>query len=176
MIPFAMGLDAAIALVKKWRWLLLAVPLLIAVAVQTYRLNSAKADLLEKQAIISNMETASKAAKAAQIALNQATEAAYKAEAERTDREYSLALNDALRAANAYADRNRVRSVCEGIARQAGPAAEGDLAKGGDGTSADAIVVSRADFETLNANTLRLKAVNEWGDRLIKEGLAQPLP
>lgn len=173
MIPFAMGLDAAIALFKKWRWLLLAVPLLIAVAVQSYRLNSAKADLLEKQAIISNMETASKAAKAAQIALNQATEAAYKAEAERTDREYSIALNDALRLANAYADRHRVRSVCEGIARQAGPAAEGNDPESRNGPGADAIVVSRADFETLNANTLRLKAVNEWGQRLIDQGLAE---
>lgn len=173
MSALFIGLDAAIALVKKWRWLMLALPLLIAVAIQTYRLNSAKADLLEKQAIISNMETASKAAKAAQIALNQATEAAYKAEAERTDREYSLALNDALRLANAYADRNRVRSVCEGIARQAGSATEGAVAARDNGPGADAIVVSRADFDALNENTLRLKAVNEWGQRLIDQGLAE---
>lgn len=172
MIPFAMGLDALIALFKRYRWLMVAAPLAIGLGLQTWRLNSARADLLEKQATISNMKLASEAARQAQIALNQATEAAYKAESERTDHAYQVSLNDARNRYNGYATANRVRAYCEGGTGQANSAAQGDLAQGGDGAGADAILLSPADFQILNENTLRLKAVNEWGQRLIEQGLA----
>lgn len=173
MIPFAMGLDTAIALFKRWRWLLLAVPMALALGIQTYRLKSARVDLLEKQATISNMKLASEQARKDQIALNQATEAKTKAEAERTDHAHQIEVAHLGRIAADFADRNRVRNYCEGSARQAGGAAEGAVAASGDGPGDDAILLSPADFDTLNENTLRLKAVNEWGQRLISEGLAE---
>lgn len=173
MTAFAMGLDAAIALFKRYRWLIIAAPLCLALAVQTWRLSGVKRSLTDARATIVQMETASKAARQAQIALNQATEAAYKAEAERTDHAHTLALNDALRRSAAYADRNRLHAHCSGSSGP-GAAAAGSASEGGHGTSSDALVVTRSDFDTLNANTVRLKAINEWGQRLIEQGLAVP--
>lgn len=44
----------------------------------------------------------------------------------------------------------------------------------GDGPGRPAITLSRADFDTLSANTERLLRIHAWGQRLVEEGLAFP--
>jgi len=72
-------------------------------------------------------------------------------------------------AANAYARRMQYANNCRA---GAGAAAESGAAQGGDRPDPDAVILSRKDFDILNGNTARLMDVKAWGDRMIKEGLA----
>ncbi len=72
-------------------------------------------------------------------------------------------------AADAYARRMQYANHCRA---GAGAAAESGAAQSGDGPDPDAVILSRKDFDILNGNTARLMDVNAWGDRMIKEGLA----
>ncbi len=89
--------------------------------------------------------------------------------------------------ANDQADlwRARARRFADdsGLRARAGKAAGGDasqaaapgadhFAAGGNATGGAAVTLSRADFETLSANTERLLRVHAWGQALIAEGLA----
>ena len=118
---------------------------------------------------------AQKEAEAAQIAANLATEDHYGAIAEEADNAYQTALNDARGLAGAYASRMRVTAACR-PARVAGAAAEDGAPEDRDGTSGgpDMVAVSREDFTTLTDNTIRLQAVHDWGQSLVKDGLALP--
>jgi hypothetical protein len=179
MIPLGIGLDAVIGFLKRYRILILVLPLVMALGVQSCRLDLANGKLDKARNQIAQMQTASEAARQAQIALNQAREAAYKAESERTDHAHQIALNDARRRAAAYFAANRVRLNCESLPGEASATAQGATAKGNHRPCRDAVLLERTDFDTLNENTVRLKAVHEWGERLVGEGLAtgsQPLP
>lgn len=127
-----------------------------------------KADRREYQA-------AQKEAEAAQIAANKATEARYSAIAKEADNDYQTALNDARGLAGAYASRMRVTAACR-PARVAGAAAQDGAPedRDGPGEDTDLIAVTRDDFTTLTDNTIRLQAVHDWGQSLIKDGLALP--
>lgn len=119
---------------------------------------------------IAQMEAASKIATEAQIALNKQV----------TDKQTEIArLTDANEAnrrdvadrSSDYAGRMSAKSYCG----EADPTAQSDTAQGGDSTSADAVVVTRSDFDILTGNTARLMDVKAWGDKMIGEGLAVPV-
>lgn len=79
-------------------------------------------------------------------------------------------------AAAAYARANRMRNprtgAVAGDAGGTGGAGTSGAAAGSDGAGEDAVVLDRSDFETLVDNSIRLSAVNKWGERLLAEGLA----
>jgi hypothetical protein len=124
----------------------------------------------QREATIAQMQQASKMATAAQIALNNAvtdkqTEIARLTDANETNR------RDIANRSSRYASRMSAENYC----RKASAAAEGDIAESRNGTSADAVMVSREDFDILTGNTARLADVQAWGDALIGEGLAVPV-
>lgn len=124
----------------------------------------------KRDATITHMEAASKIATAAQIALNKAvtdkqTEIARLTDANETNR------RDVADRSSDYAGRMSAKSYC----REATAATQSDTAQSGDGTSADAVVVTRSDFDILTGNTARLMDVKAWGDKMIGEGLAVPV-
>jgi TolA-binding protein len=119
-----------------------------------------------RDATIKDMDRASKEARAAQIALNKQV----------TDKQTEIARlsddvqnrNKLIARANDYAGRMSAKGYC----RKASAAAESGIAESGNGPSADAVILERADFDILNANTARLADVFAWGERLKAEGLA----
>lgn len=88
---------------------------------------------------------------------------------------------DALRAsADRFAAARRPHGVLCGAAaaRSASggpaPASEGDPAPDRDRPGADAVVLTRDEWDQLVANSLRLERVRQWGSTLIREKLALP--
>lgn len=123
--------------------------------------------IAKRDATIVQMEAASKIATAAQIALNKQvtdnqTEIARKADNAKTD---------IIDRGRAYADSLPAKDYC----RKAGATSQGGFAAGGDVTSDTAVILERADYDTLVANTARLVQVKAWGDDLIAQGLAVPV-
>lgn len=173
MTAFFVGLDTAIALFKRWRWLILAAPLLIALGIQTLRLNSTRADLLEKQAIISNMKLASEQARAAQVAVNAANQEL----AERIAENATLAhVQNRAAIANAVADyaaSHGLRKACGSLASQANPAAvRGDPGAPDSPDGDEVVAVPRSDFEALSRDALRGAEARAFLIDLANEGLA----
>lgn len=124
----------------------------------------------KREATIAQMEQASNDAKAAQIALNKAntdkqTEIARLTDANETNR------RDIANRSSDYASRMSAENYC----RKASAAAKSDIAESRNGTSADAVVVTKSDFDILTGNTARLADVKAWADALIGEGLAVPV-
>lgn len=78
-------------------------------------------------------------------------------------------------AAGRYASTHRVRGKAPGGASGGtGGASAGEAATGGDGPGSDAsVALSRADFDQLVGNTIRLKQVHDFGNDLIAAGLAE---
>ena len=130
----------------------------------------ARATIAKRDATIAQMEAASKIATAIQIALNKAvtdkqTEIARLTDNDETNR------RDVADRSRAYAGRMSAQNYC----RQASGPAQSGIAQGSNSTSADAVVVGRADFDILTSNTARLVDVKAWADRLIADGLAIPV-
>lgn len=126
--------------------------------------------LAERDDTIAAMIKASDAARAAQIALNKAntdkqTEIARLTDANETNR------RDVADRSSDYAGRMSAKSYC----REASATTKSDSAQSGDSTSADAVVVTRSDFNILTGNTARLMDVKAWGDKMIGENLAVPV-
>lgn len=117
---------------------------------------------------IAGIKVASENARKEQLALNQAVRDKQNQIARLTDENETNRLKIAS-AADAYARRMWWGNHCPA---QANTAPEGGAAEGGDGPGEDAVILSRADFDILNANTARLMDVKAWGDKLIGEGLA----
>jgi hypothetical protein len=131
---------------------------------------SALNTVADRNATIAQMEQASKIATAAQIALNKAntdkqTEIARLTDANETNR------RDIADRSSDYA----IRMSGENYCRKASAAAQSDIAESRNGTSADAVMVTKSDFDILTGNTARLADVKAWADRLIGEGLAVPV-
>lgn len=116
-------------------------------------------------------ELADAKARAAKVA----AEAEYQRKAEETDAKYQVQLADMRGRAARYADAHRVRpqAVAGARGRAAAPA-EGQRAEGADrsGSDAELVAVTRADFDTLTENTLRLQQAHEWACGLVGEGCA----
>jgi hypothetical protein len=121
---------------------------------------------------IAGMKIASENAGKEQLALNQAVQNKQNQIARLTDENETNRLKIAS-AADAYARRMRWGNHCPA---QANTTPESDPSEGGDRPSEDAVILSRADFDILNANTGRLMNVNAWGNKMVTEGIATPLP
>lgn len=181
MIELGLALDGLVSLFRRFKSLFVIVPLALALAWQTARIegflwfDGLKDKLAKAETTIAQMELASKQARAAQIAANMATEARYRAESEKTDADYRKALEGALRAADRYALGHRVRPDCSRSPGPAIAAPENPTPPDNDGPGPmpDMVAVPRPEFEDFVANTIRLdQIVNGYGKGLIEEGLA----
>ncbi len=157
-------------ILRHWK-LALAGVLLLAVAVQTVRVERLKA-IVERltgqnkalRHSLDEIKAATAIADKRAREAKAAAEAEYRAKAERTDLAYKANLADARARAARYADANRVRY--KAADRQTGgtsPAAPDSSAGSADQAGDDSgVVVTRGDFDALVDNTLRLKAAREW--------------
>lgn len=131
----------------------------------------------------------------AEVRLRKADHDAYRAaqvEAERlaraqirhTQAKYAQAAKDA---DHANAEIDRLQSAADRFAgmRRQGSAAcrvassptgtgEGGPAPDRDGPGADAILLTKPEYDQFVANSLRLERVRQWGEALVKDGLAVP--
>lgn len=174
MTAFFVGLDTAIALFKRWRWLILALPLALALGVQTWRVRTIEQKLIVARATIAQMQLASEQARAAQVALNEQTKAKYEAAAKEADHEHAMQLDKALAAGERYALSHRVRWN-ESVASGADPRAKGEGAGLPESAPAEAfmVAVSKSDFDKCSALYPYAAGAYEWGQRLIKDGVGE---
>ena len=132
----------------------------------------AVASLERANKTIADMTAASEAARAAQIAMNQAV-TDKQIQIERLNRETSKLQATAIRDASVrYADNNRLSKVCPSFASATDPAAKDSVAQGNDGLQSQSIVVSAADFELLNTRTADAIRYEDWARSLVGAGLA----
>lgn len=179
MIPFAMGLDAAVVLLKRYKVLILVLPLLMALGVQSCRLSRTQGKLEKAQTTIAQMETASEVARQAQITLN-----AQNAQLAERIADNALAAHAENRAAVSravadYAASHRMRPVCGGVTSQADPAPlRGDPGAPDSPNGNEVVAVPRSDFEALAHDALRGAEARAFLIDLVNEGLAviKPVP
>lgn len=173
MTAFFVGLDTAIALFKRWRWLILAAPLALALGVQSWRLNSTRADLAKAQTTIAGMQLASEQARAAQVALNAANQQLAERIAENATLAHAENRAAVSRAVADYAAPHGLRKACGSIASQADPAAVPNHPGAPSGTDGDEVLaVPRSDFEALSKDALRGAEARAFLIDLANEGLA----
>lgn len=169
----------------------LIIALLIAFAVQTWRLSGVKDDLTAANTGWAKEQVARRADqdayRAAQAeAQRLAEEAKAKTEAKFADlaRKADNAENETagLRAAaGRFAAARSLSGACKpaaagGASGQAPAVPEGGPAPYRDGPGADAVVLTRPEYDQLVENSLRLDRVRQWGESLIKADLALPEP
>ena len=158
-----------LTILRHWK-LALAGVLLIAVGVQTIRIEHLQTLVAklrgDNKALRLDLDRVAEATKIADKRAREAkaaAEAEYKRKAELTDAKHQSELAEARRRASAYADRNRVPAPPGGSPRQSAPASGSDTPEGSNGSRDDSgVVVTRADFDTLVDNSLRLKAAHDW--------------
>jgi hypothetical protein len=125
------------------------------------------ATVAKRDATIAAMIKARKEATAAQIAMNKAV----------TDKQTDIARKadnaptDIIDRGARYADSLPTKG---GFCKTDSPAKSG-VAADSNPASDTAVVLERADFDILVANTARLVKVKAWADELIAEGLAAPV-
>lgn len=153
--------------------------LLLAVVVQTMRANYFHADRDQWR---TNYRVQKKAYNAAAAAANAQQKALYASISARQNEKARLAdesnRNAQERARSViagYSERMRLDRVCASKAlapSQGQPAQDRD----GQGDAAEYVAVTRNDFEIMVANSVRLEEVRRWGESLILDGLAEPIP
>lgn len=174
-MQIALFFDAAIAFLKRWRGLLPYIPLIALIAFLWIKLYG----FLWWDGAIEQRDKA-----LAQVVQVEAASAENARKLAQRDREFADTTkrlsdeNEVLHArlaaaksvpARTYAERMRFDKVCVSNA----PAdAQGEIAQNRDRPGADAVVLERADYDILVANTVRLQAVREWGLELVKAGVA----
>jgi hypothetical protein len=181
MIPLGMGLDAAVALFKRFRILIAVIPLLTVCAFLWVKLygflwwDGAIEQRDKARAQVVQMEAASKEARAKQIALNQTNqELSQRIAADATLRhaEIAAATN---RAVSDYASRHRVQDYCR--RGGAGIAAVHPGAPTPDSPQSDEVLaVPRQDFDALAQDALRGAETRVWLIDQINAGLAVVYP
>lgn len=179
MIPFVMGLDTAIALFKRWRWLILAVPLALALGVQTWRVRTIEQKLIVARATIAQMQLASEQARAAQVALNAANQQLAERIAENATLAHAENRAAVSRAVADYAASHGLRKACGSLPSQANPAAMPNHPSAPDSPDGNEVVaVPRSDFEALSKDALRGAESRAFLIDLANEGLAviKPVP
>lgn len=83
---------------------------------------------------------------------------------------------DGLRnAADRFAASRRLLSLCGSPSSGPGTTSQGDPAGDRDRPGADAVLLTKPEYDEFVANTLRLERVRQWGDGLVTEGLAIPV-
>jgi hypothetical protein len=174
-MPAAIFLDTAIAFLKRYKALLVILPLCLALAWQTYQVSRWKGKEAKAQATIAQMQLASEQARAKQIALNnQNAQLSQRIATDATLRhaEIAAATN---RAVSDYAGRNRVQDYC----RRSGPGVA--ALPSGPGApdspqSDDILAVPREDFESLAKDALRGAEARAFLIDQINAGLAVVYP
>lgn len=176
MIPFAMGLDAVIALLKRYRVLILVMPLLMALVVQSCRLSRAESKLDKARTTIAQMETASEAARQAQITLNAQNAHLAQRIADNATSAHVQNRAAVSRAVSSYSAAHGLRQACGRIPGQADSPAVPSGPRAPDSTDGDEVLaVSREDFERLAHDALRGAESRAFLIDLINEGLAVPV-
>jgi hypothetical protein len=170
-MPIAIALDAAIALFKRYRILIAIVPLTLALGIQTWRLNSAKDALEDCRNDQARLLAASDANLKAQIAQREKDKAAYTAAKLETELTHAKQLASAHDSLDRYIAANRLRQDHRGGGPNTG--SQGAATGSDQAMSASAVLVSEAELRICTDNTAALIAAHEWGQRLIREGLAQ---
>ncbi|MBA15586.1 MAG: hypothetical protein CMN73_04440 [Sphingomonas sp.] len=169
---------------RNWRWalpLLVAAGLFTALSITRHTLAGVREDLGDEKAAhaqtIANYRAAQDAALAEAIAQRDRLQDQYQLAAERADyAETQLAA--ARSAADRFADARSVRTYCTPIGGStSGPAAAGesDATARNNRPDADAVVLTRGEYDIFVRNTLRLKQAHDWGMNLIADGLAVKL-
>jgi len=174
-MPAAIFLDTAIAFLKRYKALIVILPLCLALAWQTYQVSRWKGKEAKAQATIAQMQLASEQARAKQIALN--TENAQLSQRIATDAtlrhaEIAAATN---RAVSDYASRHRVQDYCG----RGGPGVA--AVPSGPGTpdspeQDDILAIPRQDFDALAQDALRGAETRVWLIDQINAGLAVVYP
>jgi hypothetical protein len=129
------------------------------------------ADNAKHKAELARIEQASAANLAAQIAQVKAVEAKSAAIAKDNANAETQIRTVYVDRGRANAERMRFDKVCSSAA--SGPAQD-NPAPVDHGPGPEAIVLERRDYDILIENTARLEAVHQWGDTMVKEGLAIP--
>jgi len=160
---------ALVDLARRYPWQALALVLLCACAWQTRQVHQWKETSHRWQSTAKAMQDASEANKAAAIAQNRAWEAKSAEQAKENEHVETNLRRDLGALAAANADRMRADKVCRSYTA---PASEGPSAQVDNGPGPDAIVLGRADYDTLIENTVRLEAAHQWGQSLVDAGQA----
>ena len=172
MMAAFVWLDSAIALFKRYKALIAIVPLVLALAWQTYQVSRWKGREADARATIAKLEAASAKARADQIAMNNANQELNRRIADNAALRHAQIADAANRAVSDYARRNRVQDYCSrsGSGVAAVPADPG--APGGTDANADLVAVTREDFEAVAQAAVRGSEARGFLIDLVNEGLA----
>ena len=174
MIPFAMGLDAVIAILKRYRVLIPVLPLLMALGVQSCRLSRAESKLDKARTTIAQMETASEAARQAQITLNAQNAHLAQRIADNATSAHVQNRAAVSRTVSSYSASHGLRQACGRIPSQADPAPVRDYPRAPDSPDGDEVLaVPREDFERLANDAMRGAESRAFLIDLINDGLAK---
>jgi len=174
----AWGRSALGWIFSDWRHILIVVLSLFAAY---WYLDAAKANKHADKAVaaleranktIADMTAASEAAKAAQIAMNEAIKAEYETKARQSNEKHKANLVAIRSAANDYAASNRLSKVCPNFTTATDSAAQDSAAQGDGGLSGDAVILARGDYNRLNVLAAERQRDAEWARGLIAKGLA----
>lgn len=112
---------------------------------------------------------------AAQIKLHDETKAAYAAKAKEADHAHEIELAAASDRTERFIAAGGVRKACGSRTSVASAPAESAVAESGDGQGLPPglVAVTPADVRLCTANSLRLKAVHDWGEGLRAAGLGE---
>lgn len=172
-MPFAIILDTAVTLLKRYRWLILAAPLAIALAVQSWRLSGVKHDLTTARDQIAQMKLASEQAEAAQIALNTANQELAQRIADNARNAHKQNRTAVDLAVADYARSHSLHKACGSVTGQANQTAVPDHPGAPSGTDGDEVVaVPRGELESLSRDALRGAEARAFLIELVNEGLA----
>ena len=172
-MPFAIILDTAIALFKRYRWLIIAAPLAIALAVQSWRLSTCKQSLQVARDQIAQMQIASEQARAAQIALNTANQELAQRIADNARNAHKQNRTAVDLAVADYARSHSLHKACGSVTGQANQTALPDHPGAPSGADGDEVVaVPRGDLESLSRDALRGAEARAFLIELANEGLA----
>ena len=161
---------AAFAL-KHWKALAVLVPLVLALAWQTFQVTRWKGREADARATIAKLEAASQEARAKQIALNTANQELSQRIAANATLRHAQTAAAVDRAVSAYAGAHRLQDHC-GSSRPS-IAAVPSNPQAPDGTDADEVLaVPRSDFESLAKDAVRGAEARAFLIDLINEGLA----
>jgi hypothetical protein len=177
MMNLGLVIDTAIAFLKRWQSLLpWAIVLALLLRLYGFLWFDGVIEQRDRARVqFADCQRAGIKAREAQIALNNQTKAKYEAAAKEADHEHEKALALANDRTERWIAANRVRQTGGSRPGGASPAAEGEATERGDGPGegTDLVAVSADDVRICTANTLRLKAVNEWGKALVESGVAE---
>jgi len=171
-------IGAAIAWLFK-AWYRIAIAVLLGVCIWLYVGKASEARRADKMTTVAAkwesayvlVIEAQRLAKIAQVAMNDARTAKETSIAKGIDNDTTTRETIASRAA-AYASLRTQDGYCE---RAANPATENSVAEGDNRSGETTVLLTRPDFDALNAIAARMVLVKAWGDKAIQEGVAVPV-